>query len=85
MKKGFLIGCTFLVLVIILVTSYLATLFIKLDNDTIGSIAYNVNKKNYVVYIKENNKYVTYIVLDNNYNNTNNTLLIRENVLGGEE
>ena len=85
MKKGFLISCIFLVLLIIMVTSYLASLFIKLDNDTIGSIAYNVNKKNYVVYVKENNKYVPYIVIDNNYNGTNNTLLVRENVLGGEE
>ena len=85
MKKGFLAICIFLVLCIIMITAYLASLFVKLDNDTIGSIAYNVNKKNYVVYIKENNKYVPYIVLDNKYNGKDNTIIVRQNILGGED
>ena len=58
--------------------------YILKRNDTIDHIAYNVNKNNYRVYIKESNIYVPYLVLNNNYNGTKNTLVIRENILGGD-
>lgn len=38
----------------------------------------------YTIYIKENDKYVPYLVLTYNYNNTNNALCLRKNVIGGE-
>jgi len=52
----------------------------------IGELAYNLtlNKKNRV-YIKENEKYVAYLVLHNNFNGTGNTYLLRENVIGGTD
>ena len=37
-----------------------------INESTIGSIAYNYNKIEYIVYIKESSDYVPYLVLDNN-------------------
>lgn len=49
--------------------------------NTIGSIAYNCNKNQYIVYVKEMEKYCPYLVLCNDYDHTGNSLLLRENIL----
>ncbi|MDE7269069.1 MAG: hypothetical protein K2N81_01180 [Acetatifactor sp.] len=51
-------------------------------NLTLEKIAYDRSKKNPVVYIKENDEYVPYIVLTSDYDG--NVLLLRENVLPEE-
>lgn len=51
----------------------------KKENKTLGSIAYDKSKKNYTVFIKENDEYVPYLVLTSNYNG--NALLLRKNLL----
>ena len=51
-------------------------------NLTLEKIAYDRSKKNPVVYIKENDEYVPYLVLESNYGG--NVLLLRENVLPEE-
>ena len=57
----------------------------KFDENTIGYIAYDYNRdKDYTVYIKESDKYIPYLVLTYNYNKTGNALLLRKNVIGGE-
>ena len=73
-----------LIIIFLIVILLLIIKFMLLRDDNIKHIAYNVNKTNYKIYLKENNKYVPYLVLDNNYNGTNSTLIIRENILGGE-
>lgn len=56
-----------------------------LKENTIGYIAYDYNSKlGYTIYLKENDKNVPYLVLTYNYNNTNNALCLRKNVVGGE-
>lgn len=76
-----------LILIVIICIIVIGLIFkedkVIIKDDTIGSIAYNVNSdENYIVYIKEQDKYIPYLVIDNNYNNKG-TLLIRENVYGG--
>lgn len=46
---------------------------------TLKHIAYDNEKKNYIIYLKESNEYVPYLVLDSNYNG--NVLVLRQNVL----
>ena len=53
---------------------------------TLSDIAYDVNPSyGYTVYIRENNKYVPYLVLTNNYENTNMALVLRKNIIGSGE
>lgn len=52
------------------------------ENLTLEKIAYDKSKKNPVVYIKENNEYVPYLVLTSDYGG--NVLLLRENLLPEE-
>lgn len=76
-----------LVLIVILIILFCLFLFYRINRPlegTISSIAYNINDKNYRVYIKENDKYVPYLALDNNYNYTHQTILLREHALGGQ-
>lgn len=81
MKKKYIYG---LIIFVIFMIVFLI-LNIKLyKSDEIGSIAFNINKNDYRIYIKENDKYVSYLVLDNDYANSGNTLVMRENILGGE-
>ena len=56
-----------------------------ISRGTIGSIAYNgfENKYNYRVYIKEDGKYVPFLVIDNEYA-PGSTLLLREEILSEE-
>lgn len=57
----------------------------RFEENTIGSIAYDYNSNlDYTIYIKENDKYMPYLVLTYDYNNTNNALCLRKNVVGGE-
>lgn len=57
-----------------------------LEENTIGYISYDYNPTlGYTIYIKENNEYVPYLVLTYNYNDTNNALCLRKNVVGGSE
>lgn len=81
MKKKSII---FFIIVFLVIVSLLIIRTILKRNDNIKNIAYNVNKTNYRVYIKENNVYTPYLVLDNNYNDTKSTIVIRENILGGD-
>jgi hypothetical protein len=55
--------------------------YLKLLNpQTIGDIAFDVNKKSgYTLYIKENSKFVPYLVLTSNYNEQ--ALLLRKDLL----
>lgn len=55
----------------------------KTEPVTIGELAYDVNEKDgYTVYIKENEIYVPFLVITNDYDG--NTLLLREEVLERE-
>lgn len=57
-----------------------------LEEHTIGCISYDYNSTlGYTIYIKEDNQYVPYLVLTYNYNNTNNALCLRKNVVGGSK
>lgn len=57
-----------------------------LEENTIGYISYDYNSTlGYTIYIKEDNEYVPYLVLAYNYNNTNNALCLRKNVVGGSK
>lgn len=57
----------------------------RLEENTIGFIAYDYNPDlDNSIYIKENNEYITYLVLTYNYNNTKNALCLRKNVVGGQ-
>lgn len=80
MKKKNLLSIIMLILLIFIILSKE-----NIMPNTIGSIAYNVNKKNNYIYIKENNTYIKYLVLTNNYNETKNTLLIREKIIGNSD
>ena len=53
-----------------------------MGKDTISSIAYNKfkNKDDYTVYVKEDGKYIPFLVIDNGYV-SGSTLLLRESVL----
>lgn len=54
--------------------------------NTLSDIAYDVSSSyGYTVYIKENNIYVPYLVLTNNYENTNMALVLRKNLIGTGE
>lgn len=66
---------------IIAISSYEIMRNIKLSNPkTIGDIAFDVNKKSgYTVYIKEDSKFIPYLVLTSNYNGK--TLLLRKELL----
>ena len=56
-----------------------------IGKDTISSIAYNSfkNKDDYRVYIKEYDRYVPFLVIDNEYA-PGSTLLLREEILSEE-
>lgn len=60
--------------------------FTKIKRNSVNilsDIAYDVNPSyGYTVYIKENNIYVPYLVLTNNYENRNMTLVLRKNIIG---
>lgn len=57
-----------------------------LEENTIGYISHDYNSTlGYTIYIKEDNEYVPYLVLTYNYNNTNNALCLRKNVVGGSK
>lgn len=83
---------TFIIMGIVLVIMSLMPIVTRiittplLKEDTIGYIAYDYNSSlGYIIHIKENDKYVPYLVLTYNYNKTNNALCLRENVVGGEK
>lgn len=57
----------------------------KYSNDTVGSLAYNQQKKEEVIYLLEDGQYIPYLVLHNNYSNNSDTLLLRKNVIGNDE
>lgn len=54
-------------------------------SDTIGSLAFNFTHTKSTVHIKENGQYVPYLVLHNDYDNTGNSLLLREHLIGGTD
>ncbi len=68
--------------VVVLGAVLAAWLYEANGNLTLEKIAYDRSKKNPVVYIKENDEYVPYLVLESNYGG--NVLLLRENVLPEE-
>lgn len=51
----------------------------KKANLTLEKIAYNKSDANSIVYLKENNEYIPYLVLTADYNG--NALLLRKNLL----
>lgn len=79
--KFWLIALSIFLLIIFFLVSII---ILKPKNNTVSSIAYNVNKTEYRVYIKEGELYTPYLVLDNNYNYTGQTILLREHALSGE-
>ena len=74
-------------LLLVLATAFLGLIGYKwfMGKDTISSIAYNgfENKDNYRVYIKEYDRYVPFLVIDNEYA-PGSTLLLREEILSEE-
>lgn len=83
-KKLFMGGILTAVIGIVLIGIALAIWLCRGDEnpDTLEKIAYDHSKKNPVVYIKENDEYVPYLVLTSDYDG--NVLLLRENVLPEE-
>ncbi len=51
----------------------------KNESVTVEKIAYDNNKSDYVVYLKESDEYVPYLVIDSDYHG--NVLVLRQNVL----
>ena len=50
--------------------------------ETLNDLAYDINKRHgYTVYIKENDEYIPYLVLTNDYNGNGDALLLREHLL----
>ena len=76
----------YLLIIVSIVVLILCLIMYKLSSNTndIGNIAWSENNNNYKIYIKENGKFIPYLVVDKNYNNSKDTLVIRENILGGE-
>lgn len=85
-KKKIYIILLGVILVVFLIIMFINSLFNKnVLESSVGSIAYNANSKDdYRVYIKEEDKYIPYLVLDYDYNNTGNSLLLREFIIGNE-
>ncbi len=78
----------FYILIPILIFLIIVIIKAEKNNDIkfIGDIAYDVNSNiDNVVYIKENGEYVPYLVLTKNFNNSNNSLLLREYIIGGKD
>ena len=77
-SKAFIITLLFTVVAFISLITYKGV-GVK---DTISSIAYNKfkNKDDYTVYVKEDGKYIPFLVIDNGYV-SGSTLLLRESVL----
>lgn len=75
-----LIALTYIVLSVILPSIQSN---IKIGNPkTISELSYEINKNNFEVYIKENGKYIPFLVLTNNYNGEKgHTLLLRKYLL----
>ncbi len=70
--------------IFILMVAYLANYFRETPS-TLKQLAYDVNKEHgYTIYLKENNEYVPYIVLTDDYNGSGNTLLLRKYPLSEE-
>lgn len=67
----------FILLSVIIVLS--CTSCDKLNNKMVSDIAYNRTHNETLVYIKENNQYIPFLVLTDDYNS--NTLLLRKEVL----
>lgn len=79
-----MIGIILILLAIILGISIIKKPMLK--ENTIGAIAYDYDSdSDYTIYIKENEQYVPYLVLAYNYNHTNNAIVLRKNVIGGQE
>lgn len=78
MKKisGKIFVCSIIIIVVLSSTS---CGFDK-NNATISDIAYNNNSDYYEVYVKENGKYVPFLVLESDYKN-GKTLLLRKECL----
>lgn len=82
-RKLFVRGILIIAAAMVGVIAALAVRLCRTDrNLTLEKIAYDKSKENPVVYIKENNEYVPYLVLTSNYGG--NVLLLRENVLSEE-
>lgn len=73
-----------LILPTVLLSGFAAAFAIahRRENITIGSLAYdthrNPSKKNSRIYLRENNRYIPYLVLTNHYTEDNYALLLRE-------
>lgn len=76
---GVVAGIILIILLLLSINYFRAKSLTK--ENTIGSIAYNHNQNQYIVYIKESEKYSPYIVLHNDYNHSGNTILLRKNVI----
>ena len=74
----------FIITLLFTVVTFLGLIGYKwvVRKDTISSIAYNKfkNKDDYTVYVKEDGKYIPFLVIDNGYV-SGSTLLLRESVL----
>ena len=70
-----------IILIFLIIVSFICYInYMKNSDSTIGDIAYDRNRfVNNIVYLKENEKYVPYIVVTNNY--SGNTLLLRKECL----
>lgn len=83
--------------IILIIISFIAILVCTLSlnfartksifiTNTVSDIAYDINPSyGYTIYIKENNIYIPYLVLTNNYENKNMVLILRKNLIGSGE
>ena len=78
MKKIFQIS--YLSILICLMMFILSSCGFDKNNATISDISYDNNKDEYEVYVKENGKYVPFLVLQSNYQD-GKTLLLRKECL----
>ena len=85
--KKILISKVFIITLLFTVAAFLGLIGYRwlVSRGTISSIAYNgfENKENYRVYIKEYDRYVPFLVIDNEYT-PGSTLLLREEILSEE-
>ena len=85
--KKILISKVFIITLLFTVAAFLGLIGYRwlVSRGTISSIAYNgfENKENYRVYIKEYDRYVPFLVIDNEYA-PGSTLLLREEILSEE-
>lgn len=84
-KLWWVFGVVLICILVIISISLIINSKPKLEENTIGSIAYDYDgNTDYTVYIKEDLEYIPYLVLTYNYNKTGDALCLRKNIIGGK-